>query len=34
MSKEKEDPNKTVNQIPLGIKWEWDEFRKCLTYKT
>ncbi len=32
MNKEKEDPNKTL--IPIGIKWEWDDSRKCLTYKT
>jgi hypothetical protein len=31
----KEDQNKMVPALmPMGVKWEWDDSRKCLTYKT
>ena len=26
--------NLQFKQIPMGIKWEWDETKKGLTYKT
>lgn len=35
MNKEDQNKNPTSNiNFPTGIKWEWDDYRKCLTYKT